>query len=376
MRNNRNLRCNLSLFVLLTWCVYSLTMPLQATAQSMEELMSGYGGGMGSAMKPISPAARSPRPRFSLSGDSAVSNFKNDTPNNIRFNIEVSATGAVVKPGTYRIPVLSRLTDALGAASGALPEGSLRTIVVNAATTGKSTTYDLNRFFMRGDLSQNPYIQEGDSIFVNFKTKAVKVYGPVRNQGEYDLTVEKTYGQFIDFLGGYTTGFDPSGEFSVLRVGEGKTGVMRYKMAQIQNLELKNGDVIMVPHLSRSHVQYNLFINDLPGESVQYPELEKRVYVVGGVAAPGAIDYYPHLTARDYINLAGGLRPLAIRNSVQIVPRAGKPMKLAYDQTPNYNLNPGEVIDIRERLIPPQFWISLFVTISSVALSAVAILKK
>ena len=289
--------------------------------------------------------------------------------------IEVSATGAIFQPGTFRLPILSRVSSAIEAAGGPLPEGSLRRVKIIRFRSKKDQTIDLDKFRLKGDVTQNPYLREGDTIYIGFKQKAVRILGPVRNQGEYDLVDEENYDSLIDFIGGYTTGFDPSGEFSVLRSANGKQVINRYKLEEIKRMPLANGDVILAPHLTRKEIRYDLLFRDLPGEVVQYPELEQRVLVIGGVKQPGGIDYFPHLTGKDYVALAGGFSTSAKRDNIYVIPK-GSGKEIRYDAEKSFKPMPGDVIQVREQRIPPQFWFSFMATLASLGLSAVAIIGR
>jgi protein involved in polysaccharide export with SLBB domain len=300
--------------------------------------------------------------------------FGGTVNNGDKETIEVSVTGAVARPGTYAILPPVRLTDGINIAEGFLSEGSRRQVVIKRR--GKQVgKFDLVHFLINGDIKANPYLKAGDVVHVGYKSKVVRVYGPVRHQGEYDLVSESTFKDLIGLLQGYTTGFNPYGDFKVLRTLDGKQQTLVYSRDEIDNLALRNGDMVLVPHVTRKEIKYNLLAENLPGEFVKYPELEQEVFVVGGVRLPGNKTYYPHLTVREYISLAGGFVPLAKRNHIRIIPLNGEAKKIKYKHSDKIILNPGDAIDVDEKSIPPQFWITFMTTLASIGLTAFALLR-
>jgi protein involved in polysaccharide export with SLBB domain len=123
--------------------------------------------------------------------------------------ISVSVTGFVPHPGTYQLTVFSRLSDAVKASRGELPQISdpltmsplqqkavqedslyanfqgLRQL--RLTRQGKSQVYDLLRFMRLGELEQNPLLKDGDLIWVPTLEQSVSVMGSVYLPGEYQF---------------------------------------------------------------------------------------------------------------------------------------------------------------------------------------------
>jgi protein involved in polysaccharide export with SLBB domain len=87
-----------------------------------------------------------------------------------------------------------------------------------------------------------------------------------------------------------------------------------------QNIELENGDVLMLP------------------------VAEDKVYVLGEVRTPGAVDFRPDLTPREYLALAGGPTVRARFKNASVTFRNGRSYLLA--QAPP--LEPGAVVTVPE----------------------------
>ncbi len=74
--------------------------------------------------------------------------------------------GAVKRPGTYLATLDHRVSELVAQAGGLLPSASPRRIEVRKKGQRAHLTSDLNAFLRRGEENANPYLGEGDSIFV------------------------------------------------------------------------------------------------------------------------------------------------------------------------------------------------------------------
>jgi hypothetical protein len=104
---------------------------------------------------------------------------------------------------------------------------------------------------------------------------------------------------------------------------------------ETQNIELHNGDLLTLPIV------------------------EDRVYVLGEVKSPGAHDFRPDLTVREYLALSGGPSGRAKMKGTMVTFRDGKTYPM--ESTPP--LEPGAVVTVPEVSVK---WWQDYVTISSV----------
>ena len=107
-----------------------------------------------------------------------------------------------------------------------------------------------------------------------------------------------------------------------------------------QNIPLQNGDVFVLP------------------------VVEDKVYVVGEVKAPGAQDFRPDLTPREYVALAGGPGTRAKAAATTVTFRNGRTYAMA-DAPP---LEPGTVVTVPEVAVK---WWQDYVTIAQLIASLV-----
>ncbi len=80
------------------------------------------------------------------------------------------------------------------------------------------------------------------------------------------------------------------------------------------------------------------------GDVLTLPVAEDKVYVLGEVRTPGAIDFRPDLTPREYVALAGGPTVRARFQNATVTYRSGKTYSLA--EAPP--LEPGAVVSVPE----------------------------
>uniref|UniRef100_A0A7C3MKL9 Polysaccharide biosynthesis protein n=1 Tax=Dictyoglomus thermophilum TaxID=14 RepID=A0A7C3MKL9_DICTH len=183
--------------------------------------------------------------------------------------VNIVITGEVVNPGAYRVLAISTLDDVIRVAGGLKSSASMRNIQIKRGD--KVINIDYMRFLKYGDLEQNPYIEEGDFIYIPLIGKSVKIVGQVRNPGIYEIKGGERLKDLIDMAGGLTA--SASLYDAVLdRVSGERIELNLYKLIygdekerEEANIELRDGDAITVLRE------------------------QKRVYVLGFVRKPGPI---------------------------------------------------------------------------------------
>ncbi|HHV81899.1 TPA: hypothetical protein GXX44_09495, partial [bacterium] len=116
---------------------------------------------------------------------------------------KVFITGSVISPGSFTVKALTRLQEALNLAGGISPNGSYRYIQITRTKNAKKTVLniDLYKFYKKGDVTQNPYLEAGDVIYVPVMQESVKVLGEVRNPGEYEIREGDKLKDIIEMAG-------------------------------------------------------------------------------------------------------------------------------------------------------------------------------
>ncbi len=99
-------------------------------------------------------------------------------------NFEVSILGEVQRPGTYRWTEGIRLTDLLARAGNQTDYGDIKEVKV-IHSDNNTDFYNLSQYFKEGDMTNNPYLQAGDSIYISKRVFQVSILGEVNRPGIY-----------------------------------------------------------------------------------------------------------------------------------------------------------------------------------------------
>jgi protein involved in polysaccharide export with SLBB domain len=203
----------------------------------------------------------------------------------------VTVSGAVSAPGTYRLSGTSRLLDAIKLANNnILPnvnDYNFREVECRNKDTVKY--YDVFKYLLQNDLSQNPYIYPGDNIFLSYPKERVFLYGAIKNP-VYGLVPIKKNESLKEFLSNFT--FDASADSSYIFVQSKKNdGSYERKLFSFNSLEqyfLKDRDYVVI-YEKQNYASYDV------------------VMVKGEVKRQGPYPFVKNVTkAEDIIEMAGG----------------------------------------------------------------------
>ncbi|MFC1543374.1 SLBB domain-containing protein [Candidatus Neomarinimicrobiota bacterium] len=215
--------------------------------------------------------------------------------------IRVSLTGAVPKPAFYRVTPIYRISDLLYLAGGWKANAALHRIRF-ISRAGDSRIVDLTDYFHQGDLTQNPLLKEGDQVVIPYSeihNEMISMRGLVTVPAYYTIKPCETLAAFIGRWYDERSKAEISG-MQLHRYGEdGQKEVRAVTDDQFASVELQAGDI--------------LYVNVIPG-----------VDVVGEVKRPGHYEYYPDLTADDYLTYAGGITREGSQSKVVIIQANGE----------------------------------------------------
>jgi polysaccharide export outer membrane protein len=124
-------------------------------------------------------------------------------------SIRVFVLGDVFKPGAYVVSGLSTMSNALLSSGGIKTIGSLRNIQLKR--NGKViSTLDLYDFLLKGDMSKDVSLLDGDVLFVPTLTETVIIAGEVKRPAVYELKKERSLNDIINLAGGFTKEASPA----------------------------------------------------------------------------------------------------------------------------------------------------------------------
>lgn len=285
----------------------------------------------------------------------------------------VHVYGAVELPGVYSLMSSDRLSQAILMAGGISKNGSDRRVELRR--NGKLLVrVDLLELRSSGDLKNNPFLQNDDVIFVPVKNTVVSLQGPVKVPGIFEIVEEKNLYDLIYKIGqGLLSGAATKGSISVIRFDEkGAKSVNEVKIidSDLKAYELKNGDIVQVPHLFGLGKHFSYSVGQLPYDNLTFPSYTDKVFIVGGVRLPQAITYHPSHTLNSYVSIAGGLTRLG-RKDIKIRRLDGSTVKSKLGRS--VSISPGDTIDVGENKLGPEFWITLMTTLASIGITSYAI---
>lgn len=158
--------------------------------------------------------------------------------------------GGFGKPGVMQLTRELTLLQAISIIGGVVPNADGEKGFVLRGN--KRIPIDFNRLLQRGDLSQNPKLEPGDSVVVPL-ADAVYVSGEVRAPGAIKYTGDLTVLKAITLAGGLTP-LASGGRVDILRGNSEKKERMRVDVDKMMrspdenpDIRLQPNDIVMVP---------------------------------------------------------------------------------------------------------------------------------
>ena len=210
---------------------------------------------------------------------------------NIR-SIKVVLTGEIDRPGTYTLPSVATVFNALYASGGPTENGSFRTIQIirGGSVVAVLDVYD---FLLYGSLKNNVRLQDQDVIRIPTYRTRVEITGEVKREGIYEMLPSETLGDLIRFAGDFTE----------------RAYTARVKVLRNTSTDRKIEDVLA-----------GSFQNYTPASGDEYfvdkilERFQNRVRIAGAVFRPGDYELTPGLTLKGLLQKAEGLKEDAFMN--------------------------------------------------------------
>jgi len=224
----------------------------------------------------------------------------------------VFLVGEVKKPGKVQAWPVDRVSVVIERAGGIAATGSRSRIEVRRKDEAYKIV-DLEEFERTGNKEVNPFVRDGDLIYVPRMAQSVIVNGAVFGKREYELLQSNLVVESPDVL--------PERERmseGLYELIEGETVLDIVAKAggttpwtDLENVYIeRKGQKIMInlaDVFADENSGYNILMEN--GDKLYVPSLPTVVYVQGQVVNPGSFVFQPNQRASDYIGLAGG--PLA-----------------------------------------------------------------
>jgi polysaccharide export outer membrane protein len=221
--------------------------------------------------------------------------------------VRVYVVGDVAEPGAYDISSLSTPLNALFAAGGITPRGSLRALrhFRGKQLIEQVDAYDLLLHGVRSDLKR---LENGDTLLVPPIGAQVTVDGMVRRPAVYELANETSLAEVLELAGGIL----PTAALRHIEVQR----VEAHEKRTMLTLDLTNTDSQEVDKQLQA-----LQIHD--GDQVHIFPIaaynEDAIYLQGHVLRPGRYSYKPGMKLTDLISSYGDMLPEPAAHYAEIV---------------------------------------------------------
>ncbi len=232
----------------------------------------------------------------------------------VNFNVSVSLSelraitvyvlGDVKKPGAYQVPAMSTAFNALYSAGGPTSIGSLRSVDL-IRNNRVIATLDLYHYLIKGLKSQDPVLQNNDTVLVNPIRNTITIEGLINRPGIYEIQPNDTLYSAVENAGGLKVGAYQK-RIQIKRVKNGINTTVQdivfnqaaSMAAEMKKVKLSKGDVVII-----------LQITD---------QVRNYVEITGNVYKPGQYAFFKGMTTQDLIDLAEGPMPGTYKKRLEI----------------------------------------------------------
>ncbi|TAN20696.1 MAG: capsule biosynthesis protein, partial [Chitinophagaceae bacterium] len=201
-------------------------------------------------------------------------------------SIRVTIMGEVTKPGTYTLPSLATLFNALYASGGPDQNGSFRDIEV-IRNSKVIDTMDVYGFLMNGNQSHNIRLQDQDIIRIPVYKGRVQIMGQVKRPGIYEMLPDESLQNLITYAGGFSDSAYTA-SIKAVRLTSTEKEVSDIHSGDFAAFHPQNGDKYSVGSILDKY--------------------KNRVIIDGAVYRPGQYALTEGLTLSQLIKDASGLR--------------------------------------------------------------------
>jgi protein involved in polysaccharide export with SLBB domain len=212
-------------------------------------------------------------------------------------SISVILQGQLMRPGTYTLPSLSTVFNALYVAGGPNDVGSFRQIEI--IRDNKVIRHvDLYDFLVKGSQKDNISLRDQDVIRVPAYKVRVLLKGEVKIPALFEVLPGEKLQDVLNFSGGFTD----------------EAYTKRIKVDQVSDQQRKFADVVETDYNKYTPSRGDKFTVDKI-----INRYENRVQISGAVFRPGTFELKKGLTLSQLIKNAGGLKEDAFTAHASIV---------------------------------------------------------
>jgi protein involved in polysaccharide export with SLBB domain len=214
--------------------------------------------------------------------------------------VRVYVVGDVAQPGAYDLSSLSTPLNALFAAKGPTPQGSLR-VVRHFRGNQLLQEIDLYDLILKGMLLDLDRLQPGDSILVPPSGAQITVAGMVKRPAIYELRSEKGLAEVLDLAGGLLV----SAALRQIKVERIEAHEKRVTLS----VNVPDGADANAAGLRQALGNFPVQDGDRVTVSPILPYSESTIYLQGHVFRPGKYSYHAGMEIAEVLRSYQDLLP-------------------------------------------------------------------
>ena len=210
--------------------------------------------------------------------------------------ITVNIVGEVLRPGSYKMPAINTVFNALVASGGPNDLGTLRNIQV--MRDGKVIQrLDVYQFLLDPSYQGDFYLQDNDYLFVGTAANVVEIQGAAKRPMYYEVLDTESLTHVLKLAGGFASSAYAQ-SVQIQRLGINETELIDVPETLYDSTYLQNGDLVTIAFLNA--------------------EMRQFVTVDGAVMQEGKYAFKEGLTVGELLHKAGGTLPDIVRREAYI----------------------------------------------------------
>ena len=184
--------------------------------------------------------------------------------------LDVYVIGSVKNPGLYSVSSVARTSNAVIASGGFIDNASLRNVEIYR--NGEIVeVIDLYNFFINGEIDNNLYLNDEDTIRVKSTSNIVSIYGAINRPAKYEFKEGELFSDLVRFSLGLKQNANPQN--ITLKRQDTFGNYVLETVTSSNDFVLEKGDVFFVGEISPTQLNAIELIGSIRNPGI-YPHSE------------------------------------------------------------------------------------------------------
>jgi protein involved in polysaccharide export with SLBB domain len=255
----------------------------------------------------------------------------------------VQVVNDVARPGSYQARAIERVSTVIARAGGLNLGASKRRVEVRRRD-GTTLPADLLLYQLTGDVKHNPFVRDGDVVFVPFEGLAASIDGAVNRPGRYELVDTRDVSELVELAGGLAP-----------------TATRQLPLRLVRRTSDDHRDQTLIAFGDGGAVPSAAVQHDDAVTLPTYLELQQAVTVVGAIAgvandeaqATRRLPFVQGDSVRTLLERVGGIGPLADLSGSYVLRRGDSIPVDLYALTMLRDMSADRPIELGDTLVVP-----------------------